>query len=182
MDSSTVIIIVSVLSALFLLLICFLCFIDGWAPSTELAFLSAEEAILRLARTQYDKKSVELQTSDGRTCKINTLIIRSAEVVINMDQASEPIKPSPKRSPIVLLHGFAGALGFWFKNLQAIHAANPDRDLIAIDLLGFGRSSRPDVEHLQSAEQGEQWWIDSIERWRQVQDIVFSDYSSFLHF
>ena len=42
--------------------------------------------------------------------------------------------------------------------------------VIAIDMLGFGRSSRPHITSLPSADAAgaEQWWVDSIELWRQV--------------
>ena len=61
-----------------------------------------------------------------------------------------------------LLHGYAAALGFWKLNIDDL---SEKQNVYAIDLLGFGRSSRPtfpcdpvDVERC---------FVDSIEEWRE---------------
>lgn len=71
-----------------------------------------------------------------------------------------------KNVPIVMLHGFAAGIAFWLMNLEEISA---DRPLYAIDLLGFGRSSRPVFS--TDAETIEQQFVDSIEKWRQIMKI-----------
>lgn len=68
--------------------------------------------------------------------------------------------------PIVMLHGFAAGIAFWVMNLEEISA---DRPLYAIDLLGFGRSSRPNFS--KDAHEVEQQYIDSIEKWRELMQI-----------
>lgn len=68
--------------------------------------------------------------------------------------------------PIVMLHGFAAGIAFWVMNLEEISA---DRPLYAIDLLGFGRSSRPHFS--KDAHEVEQQYIDSIEKWRELMQI-----------
>lgn len=68
--------------------------------------------------------------------------------------------------PIVMLHGFAAGIAFWLMNLEEISA---DRPLYAIDLLGFGRSSRPPFSN--DAGTIEQQFIDSIEKWRESMNI-----------
>lgn len=68
--------------------------------------------------------------------------------------------------PIVMLHGFAAGIAFWLMNLEEISA---DRPLYAIDLLGFGRSSRPQFS--KDAEKIEQQFVDSIEKWRESMKI-----------
>lgn len=67
-----------------------------------------------------------------------------------------------KHVPIVLLHGFGAGLGFWVLNLDAFAAERP---LYAIDLLGYGKSSR--CKFSKDAEVIEDQYIESIEKWRQ---------------
>lgn len=71
-----------------------------------------------------------------------------------------------KNVPIVMLHGFAAGIAFWLMNLEEISA---DRPLYALDLLGFGRSSRPQFS--TDAETVEQQFVDSIEKWRELMKI-----------
>lgn len=68
--------------------------------------------------------------------------------------------------PIVLLHGFAAGIAFWLMNLEEI---SEDRPLYAMDLLGFGRSSRSTFS--ADAETIEQEFVDSIEKWRETMKI-----------
>ena len=61
-----------------------------------------------------------------------------------------------------MLHGFAAGVGFWALNIDDI---SRDRNVYAIDLLGFGRSSRPSFPC--DGADAEQVFIESIEEWRQ---------------
>jgi pimeloyl-ACP methyl ester carboxylesterase len=69
-------------------------------------------------------------------------------------------------TPILLLHGFGAAIGFWVLNLDAFAQ---DRPLYAIDLLGYGKSSRPKFS--KEAEIVEDQYIESLEKWRQKMKI-----------
>jgi abhydrolase domain-containing protein 4 len=71
-----------------------------------------------------------------------------------------------KNTPIVMVHGFAAGIAFWVMNLEEI---SKDRPLYAIDLPGFGRSARPKFN--KEAEEIEQQYVDSIERWREMMGI-----------
>lgn len=66
-----------------------------------------------------------------------------------------------EKYPLLMLHGFASGVGLWAHNLDALSS---DRKLYAIDLLGFGRSSRP---YFDLKADPEVQLIQSIERWRQ---------------
>jgi hypothetical protein len=65
------------------------------------------------------------------------------------------------KSPVVLLHGYLGAIGDW---RHCIDFLSESRSLFAIDLLGFGRSSR--VEFSKDSIIAELQFVDSIEEWR----------------
>nr|WP_017718876.1 alpha/beta fold hydrolase [Oscillatoria sp. PCC 10802] len=63
----------------------------------------------------------------------------------------------PQRPPLLLVHGFGGSTDHWRKNLAGLQ---DDFEVWAIDLLGFGRSAKPD-------------WQYSGELWReQLRDFI----------
>ena len=64
--------------------------------------------------------------------------------------------------PLVMIHGFGAAIGFWACNLDAFARHHT---VYAFDLLGFGRSSRPRVT-AHTAEEAEDVLVESIEAWR----------------
>lgn len=66
------------------------------------------------------------------------------------------------RTPVLLLHGFAAGLGFWALNLDEI---SQKQKIYAIDLLGFGRSSRPSFP--PDSADAEKFYVQSIEEWRE---------------
>ncbi len=56
----------------------------------------------------------------------------------------------PDRPPLLLVHGFGASTDHWRKNIEGLY---PDFEVWAIDLLGFGRSAKPD-------------WVYSGDLWR----------------
>ena len=50
-------------------------------------------------------------------------------------------KPHPDRPPLLLVHGFGASTDHWRKNLAGLQ---DNFEVWAIDLLGFGRSAKPD--------------------------------------
>lgn len=101
-------------------------------------------------KTQYNKFYVDIGQCVGEDDKIWTLA---------MNTKSQNV-------PILLLHGFGAGLGFWVLNLDAFAT---DRPLFAIDLLGYGRSSRSKFS--KDAEEIENQYVESIEKWRQQMGI-----------
>ncbi len=65
--------------------------------------------------------------------------------------------------PIVLVHGYCGAVGLWLHNIQSL---SNNRPLYAFDLLGFGRSSRPPFS--PDPIVSEMQFVESIEDWRKA--------------
>jgi len=61
------------------------------------------------------------------------------------------------------LHGFGGGSGLWARNVDAL--AQTGRRVYCVDLLGFGRSSRPRFTGRDPAA-AIRWWVDSLEAWR----------------
>ena len=53
-------------------------------------------------------------------------------------------EPSPQRPPILLVHGFGASTDHWRKNLTEL---SNDFEVWAIDLLGFGRSAKPNRQY-----------------------------------
>jgi len=52
--------------------------------------------------------------------------------------------PHPDRPPLLLIHGFGASTDHWRKN---IHGLQANFEVWAIDLLGFGRSAKPDLQY-----------------------------------
>ena len=68
--------------------------------------------------------------------------------------------------PLVLVHGFCGAIGLWAHNIDKLSESRP---LYAIDVLGFGRSSRPTFSNDPIIAENE--FVDSLNEWRKALNI-----------
>ncbi len=71
---------------------------------------------------------------------------------------------------LVMLHGYGAGLGFFYKNFESL-SRQPNWKLYALDLLGMGRSSRPNFRiHAKDKEakvrEAENWFVDALEEWR----------------
>ena len=71
-----------------------------------------------------------------------------------------------KNTPIVLLHGYVSALAFWMLNLDEFATHRP---VYAIDLLGFGKSSRPCFS--EDPHEIQEQYVMFLERWRESMNI-----------
>ncbi|KAL3288218.1 hypothetical protein HHI36_002668 [Cryptolaemus montrouzieri] len=101
---------------------------------------------MRVLKSAYKTKFVEIKSELGSEERIWTISLNTE---------------SPN-TPLVLLHGFAAGIGFWVKNLDTL---SQNRPVYAMDLLGFGRSSRPEFSN--DSLEAEKQMVDSIETWRQ---------------
>lgn len=65
-----------------------------------------------------------------------------------------------------MVHGMGGGIGLWAQNLGPL---SENRPLYAFDVLGFGRSSRPQFNC--KPDIAEQQFVESIEEWRKTMNI-----------
>lgn len=83
---------------------------------------------------------------------------------------------------VVVIHGYMAALGYFIKNYEQIVKSKDGVRLHAIDLPGFGNSSRPPfppsllddlspLDEIEQIKQIENWFIDKIELWRKKRGI-----------
>ena len=84
-------------------------------------------------------------------------------------------KLSCGRCNLVMLHGYGGGIGFFYKNFDVI-SGQSGWDLYVLDLLGMGRSSRPQFCLRTPSQQGrtdeaENWFVDALEDWRSAREI-----------
>lgn len=89
----------------------------------------------------------------------------STQTVENKDQVTD----------VVLIHGYAASLGLFIDNFDLLSSA-PGIKIHAIDLLGFGFSSRPKFPNFPSKTKSdifkiEDWFIDAVEEWRKKRNI-----------
>jgi len=71
---------------------------------------------------------------------------------------------------VVLIHGYGAALGFFYKNYDTL-TEKAGINLHALDLLGYGLSSRPKLPKFKKVSMEdvnivEDFFIESIEKWR----------------
>ncbi|XP_029499007.2 (Lyso)-N-acylphosphatidylethanolamine lipase [Oncorhynchus nerka] len=127
----------------------------GWWPSwrpTSMSLLKSTEAkILSCIQNEVWSRFVTLPNQD----RIWTLTLTNKT-------PHKPLEQAPKKTPLVMVHGFGGGVGLWIRNLDALSHSRP---VYAFDLLGFGRSSRPLFS--TDAALAEEQFVNSMERWRE---------------
>ena len=92
-----------------------------------------------------------------------------------IENLEKPSASSPPVKDVVLVHGYAASLGLFIDNFDDLSKV-PGIKIHAIDLLGFGFSSRPkfpkfEVTTKEDIYKVEDWFIDSLETWRKNRKI-----------
>ncbi|KNE57681.1 hypothetical protein AMAG_04541 [Allomyces macrogynus ATCC 38327] len=93
----------------------------------------------------------------GETYEINTLHVRLRGEV-------------EKKPPLVLVHGWGGALGMWVENVEELAR---EYDVYAVDLLGWGGSSRPNFAKSfpNTPEAAQAFFVESLDAWRTAMNL-----------
>lgn len=122
-----------------------------WIPTSSTKLRDAEKRFIDFVKTPSEGFYVNVgKIIDQVDCKIWTRKFQNPE----MDKGKEV--------PIVMLHGMGAGLAMFALNIDDLAK---DRVVYAIDLPGFGRSSRPGFS--SDPEEVETQYIACIEEWRQ---------------
>lgn len=122
-----------------------------WCPSSREQLQQAEEKVFSYLKRKYTGHYVDVgQFGDASSsCRLWTVTMK-------------PESPdSITQLPLLLVHGLGCGSALWVMNLEAL---SKNRVVHAIDLLGFGRSSRPALGN--DADRIEEQMVQSIEAWR----------------
>uniref|UniRef100_A0A3Q1EMC2 1-acylglycerol-3-phosphate O-acyltransferase ABHD5 n=2 Tax=Acanthochromis polyacanthus TaxID=80966 RepID=A0A3Q1EMC2_9TELE len=117
--------------------------LPSWCPTSMNQLQTAEDSMLRCVSSAFTKQFIP---------------ISSGNLLWTLTFCSEGVK---SKTPMVLLHGFGGGVGLWAQNLDALSQRRP---VFALDLLGFGQSTRP--LFYTEAQGAEDQFVESIEQWR----------------
>ena len=130
-----------------------------WIPTSAEELQASEEKILSYLKGKHKGYFVDIgepkedgcaEKGEASKAKPENLKIWTLEM-----ESTESTK-----LPLVLVHGFNLASALWVLNLDQLAEK---RKVYAIDLLGFGRSSRP---RFRKKENPEMDLVDAIESWR----------------
>ena len=93
----------------------------------------------------------------------DTLTIHGVQV-----QSQVYDKQNTTETPLVLLHGYMNASAYFYRNLVGL--SQYYQSIYAVDLLGWGLSSRPPFDSLldDSTQTAEDFFVESLELWRQA--------------
>ncbi|XP_021941395.1 protein ABHD4 isoform X2 [Zootermopsis nevadensis] len=116
-----------------------------WSPTSSTMLRAAEKKILSYLKTSYRGWYVDIGPVVSPADKIWTICLNQES----------------NKTPILLLHGLASGVALWCLNLDSLAATRP---VYAIDILGFGRSSRPTFSC--DALTAERQLVNSVEEWR----------------
>lgn len=127
-------------------------------------FLEAQRLLLRILRPTRQDIIKRLETHLIQTIKSSTIthlwIKDNNQNSIHVIQATPITTTSILGFPvIVLLHGHSMCAAFWYRNID--HLTKLGYRVLAIDLLGWGRSSRPKFSG-STIEQSTNWYIQSL--------------------
>ncbi|XP_069371988.1 1-acylglycerol-3-phosphate O-acyltransferase ABHD5 [Paralichthys olivaceus] len=129
--------------------------LPSWCPTSPSQLKDAEEKMLKSVRRPFSRQHVRISNN-------NSLWTVAFSTHLQPSSPSFPQPPVPPRPPLVLLHGIGGGVALWAQNLDSLSSDGP---VYALDLLGFGRSSRPQFS--ADPEGAEEQFLAALEEWRE---------------
>ncbi|KAF0491965.1 alpha/beta-hydrolase [Gigaspora margarita] len=98
-----------------------------------------------------------------------------SQTQLSVQSNTTTINDKPSTKNLVICHGYGAGLGFFYRNYHDLSQV-PGWRIYSIDWLGMGRSSRPKFtikSHTfdESVEETEKFFVDSLEKWRQLHNI-----------
>ncbi|XP_067281455.1 1-acylglycerol-3-phosphate O-acyltransferase ABHD5-like isoform X3 [Pseudorasbora parva] len=138
---------------------CISSWLPSWCPTSFSQLIKSEDRILKPIKVRFTQGHVPI--SNGNY--IWTLGFNETESAYDISASGV----QHLQVPLVLLHGFGGGVGLWVKNLSAF--AGEGRPVYALDMLGFGRSSRPTFG--RDAMDAEEQFVQSLEDWRKAEGL-----------
>jgi len=135
-----------------------------WCQTSDEELSECEKNILSYIKRDHKIFFVQFKSLENQLIRVRTLVLLN-----DNDKSDENI------TPLVLLHGLGSGLCLWSLNIESL--AN-QRTVYAIDLLGFGRSSR--VNFSFDNEAIVKQYIHSINEWRkqtQIKDFILLGHS-----
>ncbi|XP_054462183.1 1-acylglycerol-3-phosphate O-acyltransferase ABHD5-like [Anoplopoma fimbria] len=130
-----------------------LSWLPSWCPTSPSQLKDAEEKMLKNVKQPFSRQHI---------CISNNNYLWTLAFSTQPQPCSPPEPPAQSRSPLVLLHGFGGGVALWAQNLDSLSSIGP---VYALDLLGFGRSSRPQFS--TDPEGAEEQFVEALEEWRE---------------
>ena len=119
--------------------------------------------------TSIPRSTVPLKDSWSVSCEkddTDELIIHGVRVTSKDNSSSQ----QSTETPLVLQHGYMNGGLYFFRNLVGL--CNYFRNVYAIDMLGWGLSSRPAYKLKDaSVETTEEFFVESLEAWRKQNNI-----------
>uniref|UniRef100_UPI0037E9046D 1-acylglycerol-3-phosphate O-acyltransferase ABHD5-like n=1 Tax=Semicossyphus pulcher TaxID=241346 RepID=UPI0037E9046D len=130
-----------------------LSWLPSWCPTSPSQLKNAEEKMLKSVKQAFSRQHVRISNDNY----LWTLAFST------QPQPHSPCQPPAQpRPPLVLLHGFGGGVALWAQNLDSLSSSGP---VYALDLLGFGRSSRPQFSG--DPVGAEEQFLEALEEWRE---------------
>lgn len=118
----------------------------SWRPTSSNLLAHAERRMLEAGIGEGRYKQQMVDVGDGQ--QISTLI-------------------AGRGSPLVIMHGFASGIGLFVCNIKELARHHK---VYALDMIGFGRSSRPKMR-FKTPEQSEDFFLGYFEAWRQAMQL-----------